>query len=30
MNNDSFLYRVLVKLGIKKPTDYNSIEFLRS
>lgn len=30
MNNDSFLYRVLVKLRIKKPTDYNSIEFLRS
>lgn len=24
------LYRILVKLGIKKQTDYNSIEFLRS
>lgn len=30
MKNDSFLYRVLVKLRIKKPVDYNSIEFLRS
>jgi maltose O-acetyltransferase len=26
----SLLYRVLVKLGIKKATDYNSVEFLRS
>lgn len=30
MKNDSFLYRVLVKLRIKKTVDYNSIEFLRS
>lgn len=30
MKNTSFLYHILVKLGIKKATDYNSIEFLRS
>ena len=24
------LYRILVKLGIKKPIDYNSVDFLRS
>lgn len=30
MKSTSFLYRVLIKLGIKKPTDYNSVEYLRS
>ena len=30
MKEDSLLYRVLVKLGLKKKTDYNSVEFLRS
>lgn len=30
MNEISLLYRVLVKLGLKKPIDYNSIAYLRS
>lgn len=30
MKDNSLLYRVFVKLGIKKPVDYNSIEYLRS
>lgn len=30
MNELSLPYRVLIKLGIKKPIDYNSIEYLRS
>lgn len=30
MKNTSFLYHILVKLGIKKPIDYNSVEYLRS
>ena len=30
MKETSLLYRVLVKLGLKKAPDYNSIEFLRS
>lgn len=30
MKETSLLYRLLVKLGIKKRTDYNNIEFLRS
>lgn len=30
MKETSLLYRILVKTGIKKPIDYNSIEFLRS
>lgn len=30
MKDTSLLFRVLVKLGIKKPVDYNSVEFLRS
>ena len=30
MNERSILYRILVKLGIKKCPDYNSIEFLRA
>lgn len=30
MKETSLLYRILVKLGIKKPVDYNSVEFLRS
>lgn len=30
MKETSLIYRILVKLGIKKPVDYNSIEFLRS
>lgn len=30
MKETSFLYRVLVKLGLKKGIDYSSIEYLRS
>lgn len=30
MKDTSLIYRALVKLGIKQPVDYNSIEFLRS
>lgn len=30
MKENTLLYRVLVKLGLKKPIDYNSIEYLRS
>lgn len=30
MKETSLIYRVLVKLGLKKATDYNSVEFLRS
>lgn len=30
MKENSLLYRILVKLGIKKPIDYNSVEYLRS
>lgn len=30
MKETSVLYRILVKIGIKKATDYNSVEFLRS
>ena len=30
MKESSLLYRSLVKLGIKKAVDYNSVEFLRS
>ena len=30
MKETSLIYRVLVKLGIKKRIDYNSVEFLRS
>ena len=30
MIETSFLYGLLVKLGFKKPIDYNSVEFLRS
>lgn len=30
MKENSLLYRILVKLRIKKPIDYNSIEYLRS
>ena len=30
MKETSMLYRILVKLGIKKPIDYNSVDFLRS
>lgn len=30
MKETSLLYRILVRLGIKKPVDYNSVEFLRS
>ena len=30
MKETSLIYRILVKLGIKKRVDYNSIEFLRS
>lgn len=30
MNEQSLFSRILVKLGLKKPTDYNSIDFLRS
>lgn len=30
MKETSLLYRVLLKLGLKKRTDYNSIEYLRS
>lgn len=30
MKENTILHRILIKLGIKKPTDYNSIEFLRS
>ena len=30
MNENSLFHRILVKLGLKKPVDYNSIEFLRS
>ena len=30
MNEHSILYRILVKLGLKKQPDYNSVEFLRS
>lgn len=30
MKENSVLYRILVKLGIKKPIDYNSVEYLRS
>lgn len=30
MKETSLLYRVLVKLGLKKVPDYNSVEFLRS
>ncbi len=30
MKESSILYRILVKLGIKKGIDYNSIEYLRS
>lgn len=30
MKENTLLYRILVKLGIRKPVDYNSLEFLRS
>lgn len=30
MKESSMLHRILVKLGIRKPIDYNSIEYLRS
>ena len=30
MNEQSIIYRILVKLGLKKRIDYNSVEFLRS
>ena len=30
MKETTLLYKVLIKLGLKKATDYNSIEFLRS
>ena len=30
MKETSVIYRILVKLGIKKPIDYNSVEYLRS
>ena len=30
MKETSLIYRVLVRLGLKKKTDYNSIDFLRS
>lgn len=30
MKETSLIYRVLVKLGLKNPIDYNSIEYLRS
>lgn len=30
MNEASLLYRILVKIGLKKATDYNSVEYLRS
>ena len=30
MKETSLLYRILVKLGIKKSVDYNSVDFLRS
>lgn len=30
MNEKALFHRILVKLGLKKPIDYNSIEFLRS
>lgn len=30
MRDTSVIYRILVKLGLKKPIDYNSIEYLRS
>lgn len=30
MKETSLLYRILVKLGIKKAIDYNSVEFLRT
>lgn len=30
MKEISVIYRILVKLGIKKPIDYNSVEYLRS
>lgn len=30
MKETSVLYRILIKLGLKKPIDYNSIEYLRS
>ena len=30
MNESSLLYRILVKLNLKKAIDYNSIEYLRS
>ena len=30
MKESSMLHRILVKVGIKKPIDYNSIEYLRS
>lgn len=30
MKNNKLLYRILVKLGIKEPIDYNSVEYLRS
>lgn len=30
MKESSFIYQMLVKIGLKKPVDYNSVEFLRS
>ena len=30
MKETSVIFRILVKLGIKKPIDYNSVEYLRS
>lgn len=30
MNENSLFHQILVKLGLKKPIDYHSIEFLRS
>ncbi len=30
MNENTVFYRILVKLRLKKPVDYNSIEFLRA
>ena len=30
MKESSLIYRVLVKLGLKQPINYNSVDFLRS
>lgn len=30
MKEDTLIYRILVKLGIKRSVDYNSVDFLRS